>query len=65
MYLNLYKESLKKKKKLIDTENRLVVTRFGENGVGGKMGEGGQKVQISRYKINKSWGCNIQHGDYS
>ena len=29
------------------------------------MSEGGQKVQISRYKINKSWRCNIQHGDYS
>ena len=29
----------------------------------GKMGEGGQKVQISSYKICKSWGCNVQHGD--
>ena len=29
----------------------------------GKMGEGGQKVQISSYKINKSWGCDVQHGD--
>ena len=27
--------------------------------------EGGQKVQTSNCKINKSWGCNIQHGDYS
>ena len=26
------------------------------------MGEGGQKVETSSYKINKSWGCN---GDYS
>ena len=31
----------------------------------GKMGEGVQKVQTSSYKINESWGCNVQHGDYS
>ena len=31
----------------------------------GEMGEGGQKVQTSSYKINKSWGCNVQHVDYS
>ena len=29
------------------------------------MGDGGQKLQTSSYKINKSWGCNVQHGDYS
>ena len=29
------------------------------------MGEGGQKVQISSYKMNKSLGCNVQHGDCS
>ena len=34
-------------------------------GAGCKMGEGGQKVQTSSCKINKSWGCNVQHGDYS
>ena len=35
-------------------------------GVGvGKMGEGGQKVQTSSYKINKSWGYNVHHGDFS
>ena len=28
-----------------------------------EMDKGGQKVQISGYKINKSWGCNVQHGD--
>ena len=27
--------------------------------------EGGQKVQTSSYKINKSWGCDVQHVDYS
>ena len=26
-------------------------------------GEGGQKLQVSSYKLNKS--CNIQYGDYS
>ena len=31
----------------------------------GKMGEGGQKVRTSSYKKSKSWGCNVQHGDYS
>ena len=32
----------------------------------GKMSEGrGQKTQTSSYKINKSWGCNVLHGDYS
>ena len=29
------------------------------------MGEEGRKAQTSSYKINKSWGCNVQHGDYS
>ena len=29
------------------------------------MDEGGQNVHISSYKIDKSWGCNVQHGDYS
>ena len=30
-----------------------------------EMGEGSWKVQTSGYKISKSWGGNIQHGDYS
>ena len=30
-----------------------------------KMGEKSQKVQISSYEINKSWGCKVQHGDSS
>lgn len=29
------------------------------------MGEGSQVVQISSYKINKSWKYNVQYGDYS
>ena len=32
-------------------------------GVWGGTGEGGQKVQTSSYKISKSWGCNVQHGN--
>lgn len=44
-----------KKTELIDTENRLMVPRGGVGGLGGdKMGEGSQKGQTSRYKINKS-----------
>ena len=29
------------------------------------MNEGSEKEQTCSYKINKSWGCNIEHGDYS
>ena len=36
----------------IDTENKLVVARVEE---GGGIGEGGQKVQTSGYKITTSW----------
>lgn len=25
------------------------------------MGKGGQKAQISGYKVNTSWRCNVQH----
>ena len=49
--------------KLIDTGKRLVVA-IEEGGECGQK-EGGQEVQTSSYKINKSWGCNIQHDDYS
>lgn len=30
----------------------------------GEMGQGGQKVQTSSYKINQSWECNVHHDDY-
>lgn len=30
-----------------------------------KMAEGDQVAQTCIYKIKKSWGCNVQHGDYS
>ncbi|MPX07483.1 hypothetical protein C0133_08915, partial [Moraxella catarrhalis] len=51
-----------KKTKLTDTENRCMVARG--RGVG-EMGKGSQKVQTSSDKINKSWGCNAQHGSHS
>ena len=51
----------RQKTKLIDTENKLVVGEWGE---WWGMGERGQKVQISSYKINKSWACNLQNGNY-
>ena len=41
-----------------------MVARVRKWGVG-KMGAEGQMVQTSSYKINKSWGCNVQHGDCS
>ena len=31
----------------------------------GEMGKGGQNMQTSSYKVNKSWGCHVQQGDYS
>ena len=31
----------------------------------GEMDENGQKIQTSRYKVNKLWECNVPHGDYS
>ena len=50
-----------KKTKLTETENRLVAAR---SWVWGVMGDGGQRIPISSYKINKFWGCNAQLGDY-
>ena len=48
----------------MDTVYRLVVARGGGRGLD-QMGEGYQKVQTSSYEINKSWRCDMQHGDYS
>ena len=41
----------------MDTENKPVVIRREKSGGN----EGDEEVQTSSYKINKSWGCNIQH----
>ena len=49
--------------KIRDTEPRLGMGK--EWGIeGGKMSEGGQKVQTSSCKIRKPQRCNAQHGDY-
>ena len=57
---NLKKQ--KQKTKLINKENRLVVVR-GRGQRVSKIGEGDPKAQTSSYKISKSWGYNVQHGD--
>lgn len=31
----------------------------------GEVGEGGARVPVSSYVINKSWGFNVQHSDRS
>ena len=53
-----------KKTELIEVENNIVIAR-GEVWGLGEMDENGQKMQTSRYKINKFWECNVLHGDYS
>lgn len=37
----------------------------GGGGGGNQMSDGCQLVQTSSYKINESWGCSVQRGDYS
>lgn len=51
----------KKKIKLKDTKNQWWLQEV--EWEMGKMSEGGQNVQNSSYKINRSGGCNVQHGD--
>ena len=60
-------ESKKQTNETLLTENRLVVDRGGGWGAewGGQTGEWGQKVQTFSYKINKSYGSDVQHGDYN
>ena len=47
---------------LIYTESRSMVAR-GRGWRVGEMGGGSQKVEISGYKIKKSWRCNVQYVD--
>lgn len=47
------------------TENRLLLVRRWEGVVGRGNGEGGQKVHIFSYKVDKFWRYKAQHGDYS
>ena len=59
-------ETTQQQTKLIKTDKRLVIARGGGWRLGVReVSEGGQKVQTSSYKIIKSWGCNVKHGDYS
>lgn len=54
-----------KKNKWSPLSNTLRSSRKTRSGVGeGRLAKGGQKVQISNYKINKYQGCNVQHDDY-
>ena len=53
-----------RKSKLIDSGKRFMIARDARWRVG-KMGEEGQKVQTFSYKLNKSWGYDLQHDDYS
>ena len=48
----------KQKHKLTDTKNSLSVARYRWWDVG-KMDRGGQLVQTSSYKMNKSWRYNV------
>ena len=53
----------KNKTEFIGIKKRLVCQREGVGG--GQNGLSRSRVQISSYKINKSWGCNVQHDDYN
>lgn len=59
---NLKKDSTYWYRKQIGTCQRAGPHPAPQMGIG-KIGKGGQKVQTSSYKINESWGCNIQRGD--
>ena len=60
---NLKKQNQQNKtKRLIDSENNLVIAR-GERS--GGIGEIGKEVQISSHKINRSHSCNVQNRENS
>ena len=50
--------------KLIEARSRMVVAR-GWGAAWGNWRDIGQRVQTFSYKMNKFWGSNVQHGDYS
>lgn len=62
LYDHAYMWNLKKLK-LNEIENRLAVAR--SRGVGGGKWVKAVRIQTVGYKINKFWGCNVQHGDHS
>lgn len=45
-----------------ETESRWWLTGAGASG---EMIDLGQRIQTSSCKMNKLWGCQVQHGDYS
>ena len=58
---HLYAES--EKTKFIETEIRCGVARGGRRGMR-ELGKSGQNIKTPSM-INKFWGCNIKHNDYS
>ena len=58
---HLYVES--EKTKFIETEIRCGVARGGRRGMR-ELGKSGQNIKTPSM-INKFWGCNIKHDDYS
>ena len=56
---------LLKKKKHNIIKTSLMVARGLPGLEVGETGEGSQKAQTSSYKISKSWGSNIQCGEYN
>ena len=65
MYGFTYMRNIKNKKaKVPDRTDKWLLEVRGGKGRGVKWVKGGQRVQTSRYKINKSWGWNVQHDYY-
>ena len=48
-----------------DTENKSVLTSGERGGESSKIRKGDYEVQITRYKINKIQGYNVQHREYT
>ena len=49
----------------MDTKNRLVFHQSCGDGEVNEMGKGDPNLQTLSYKINESWRCNIEYGDYA
>lgn len=61
---SLQKLTYTKKTKLMGTETDWRLSQLGW-GVGKERAIAVKGVQVSRYKISKSWGCSVQHSVYS
>lgn len=62
---NKESKTKKTKREHFHRERKLLVTRERRGWWAGKICEGGREVETSHYKINKSWGCDGHHGEYS